>query len=451
MWKTLIHCGWLFSALLSACGAPDPDVEESMSTAGDSTGGKASVRDSGAGGNGGTPKAGAGGSAAGGVREGGSGGTFSGGGGAGAAGAAPGAGGTAPVTPITGTPGVWENVSPAGHPELFDINDPNCSSCNYGSLGVEADPAHPGTFYSPFCYHGVYKSTDWGLTWAKVSKDGGPMDNGGGRLAIAPDGSYMIAWLLYPHNGYQNAAWISTDGAVNFTQYDLPIPDPMYFEISWKDKTRIAGANHQHEINDFFESTDSGHTWVDQGPIFQEPTMGSPALHWIDDDTLLAVDDGDAGDGGGTYRGVRSSSTWPWKWTWTKVSNQQHFHAYHDIFNDQERNVLYNGGAFGIERSTDKGLTWQKVSNNYSSCIVGTATKLYSTANYATGGDFGPWLMVADRSTGTDWVLWKSQPYDGRPAGMINGWASASVGFDGQHYVILGGNWLAGLWRYVEP
>lgn len=429
----------LCAACVLACGSGSGNQAPTAGGYGATTGGSA-----GRAATGGTSTSGSGGSGKSGAT--GSGGSKSGGTGGGSA--TGGSTGTTAVTPITGTPGVWENVSPAGHPELFDMNDPNCSSCNYGVLGVEADPAHPGTFYAPFCYHGLWKSTDWGLTWAEVSEEGGPMDNGGGRVMIAPDGSYMIAWLLYPHNGFQNAAWISTDGGVKFTQYNLPIPDPILFEICWKDKTRVVAANHQHDINHLFESTDSGHTWIDQGSIFQEPTLGSPAIHWIDEDTLLAVDDGDTGDGGGTYRGVRSGSTWPWTWTWTKVSNQQHFHAYHQLFNDHENGVLYSGGAFGIERSTDKGLTWQHVSDTYSSCINGTGTKLYSTANYATGGEWGPWLMVADRATGTDWKLWQNQ---GRPDGMTNGWGWSSVGFDGKHYVVLGGNWLAGIWRYVEP
>ena len=33
---------------------------------------------------------------------------------------------------------------------------------------------------------------------------------------------------------------------------------------------------------------------------------------------------------------------------------------------------------------------------------------------------------------------------------MTNGAKHAAVTFDGSHYVIVSGNWLGGIWRYVE-
>ncbi len=33
---------------------------------------------------------------------------------------------------------------------------------------------------------------------------------------------------------------------------------------------------------------------------------------------------------------------------------------------------------------------------------------------------------------------------------MTNGAKRTAVAFDGSHYVIVSGNWNAGLWRYVE-
>jgi hypothetical protein len=34
---------------------------------------------------------------------------------------------------------------------------------------------------------------------------------------------------------------------------------------------------------------------------------------------------------------------------------------------------------------------------------------------------------------------------------MIDGWKRLSVTFDGKHHILVGGFWLAGIWRYVEP
>src|SRR5262249_51864402 len=156
------------------------------------------------------------------------------------------------------------------------------------------------------------------------------------------------------------------------------------------------------------ESRDGALTWTDQGAMGNGTGSASAAsLVWIDDNTILAVSDGDAGPGNGTWLGVRSGSTWPWSWSWTRVSNQQHWHGDVQVYIDPTTRFIFVGGGFGIQRSTDGGWTWTTVSSTYSGTIVGTATNMYAMASYATNGSggFGPWLMHATRATGgTDWT-----------------------------------------------
>src|SRR6185503_1075286 len=72
---------------------------------------------------------------------------------------APGTGGgpVFPPEPAKGTPGVWEEVTPPG----VDLAD------GFGLGNVVADPVHPNEIYVGG-YGEIYKSTDYGLTWAKL-------------------------------------------------------------------------------------------------------------------------------------------------------------------------------------------------------------------------------------------------------------------------------------------
>jgi hypothetical protein len=341
---------------------------------------------------------------------------------------------------------VWTNVTPVGI-----TLDPNGTAAgptnNYGVQGVFADPAHPGTLYAPVTYQGLWKSTDYGLTWAKVAVTSGPapMDNSRGNLQIAPDGSYMVAAALYPINGIQNGSWKSLNGGLTWSHYNTGATgeDVEGFSIDPNDKTRVLASPHTAPYN-IFESRDSGQTFVNLGPT----GVSFPHFFWLDENTVLAIGDGDNGtNGNGTWRGVRSRSTWPWTWSWTKVSTQQHWHGSSQVYIDPSTGAIFTGGGFGIQKSVDNGASWTTVTSTYSAGIVGTATTLYSTANYANnGGGFGPFLMHASRAAGG--VAWAA---DTGPAAMNNGWIHAAVVFDGAHYVIVAGSWNAGIWRYVEP
>jgi hypothetical protein len=272
------------------------------------------------------------------------------------------------------------------------------------------------------------------------------MDNSSPNIDVATDGSYIISMALYPINGISNGAWKSTNGGQTWTRYQVGAAngdDMGRFAIFPGDSSRVIGGPHSPPYN-MFESRDGGQTWVNQGL----PGGASAAdLAWIDANTVLAISDGDNGAGAGTWRGVRSSSTWPWTWTWTWVSTQQHWHGDSQAYIDPTTKAIFIGGGFGIQKSTDNGATWTTVSNTYSGSIVGTATNIYATANYATGGSFGPWLMHSSRASGgTTWIA------DTNPPAMNNGWLYAASGIQSDgHYVVLGGNWLAGIWRLAEP
>lgn len=241
-----------------------------------------------------------------------------------------------------------------------------------------------------------------------------------------------------------NGAWISINGGQTWTRYAVGAAngdDLGGFDIDPTDKNRIVATPHSPPFH-VFESRDAGHTWTDQGAV---AATTSAEYFWIDDDTLLAVGDGGNNSGPGTLRGSRSGSVWPWTWSWTRVSSQQHWHGWSQIFVDQASGVVFTGGGAGIQKSADRGKTWTTVSTTYSAGIVGTPSTLYSTANYANNGTgFGPWLMSSARATGGN--LWT----DHTAPAMTNGWINAAAVFDGTRWVIVSGNWNAGIWRHVE-
>ena len=98
----------------------------------------------------------------------------------------------------------------------------------------------------------------------------------------------------------------------------------------------------------------------------------------------------------------------------------------------------------GLIRSADLGKTWTQVSNLVANGVYGTSKLIYASYGWATGGNNAPNLQDAALA-GTSWTQRTA------PGGMTNGAKRVGVSSDGTHAVMVSGNWLAGIWRYVEP
>jgi photosystem II stability/assembly factor-like uncharacterized protein len=325
--------------------------------------------------------------------------------------------------PLTGTPGVWENVTPVGI-DLVSL---------FGVLDVLADPVHPGTFYGFVCTQGVYKSTDFGATWAHVSADGSIEGSAPWGEAIAPDGSYMLASTGFKVNA---GAWKSTDGGVTWQSHTIGgNDDPYMFDIDASDKNHAISST--HSIPNIFESTDGGLTWTDRGSA---GTGLSNYVFFVTGSTWLSV--AQAGSAAGTRRTTDRGATW------SDVAPAQHAHGNALIFVEpDQRHVFVGGHDHGVFRSTDGGATFTLVSATRSSVLFATADTLYSMDPGAAAGGTLPVPQSTARSDGTHWAAFSV------PAAMTNGAKRPAVARDPAtgKWVIVSGNWNAGFWRYIEP
>jgi hypothetical protein len=400
----------------------------------------------GAGGSGAISMGGHGGSSAG------AGGAISMGGNGGGAGSAPSkCGGIAiPMgtgNPSGGTVGAWADVTPAG----IDLTSGHFNGDNFGAQDVLVDPARPSDLYAFFCHQGVYKSTDYGQTWAKVNTgtNGAKIDSGkpwGEGIDSNRCRDPNTPPTLYSA-GSQNQFWRSIDGGVNWTGHDLPNdgkarPNDVYdVDVDPYDgKHLIVGF---HEESGLAESTDGGDTWkaitlaggMSAGtswyPFFIDTgDVATTRTTWL---MLTQV----TGSGVGTWRTVDAGKSW------NQVEKNEHQHGGTQLFQNQGAVYMagvYSAQGWGVLRSTDHGATWTHVGSGGSQSVVyGTAKYVYAQA--APFGD----QSQAERAPlpGTTWSTW--------PLTMKDGPKRAAVSNDGSHNIIVGGNWMAGIWRYVEP
>jgi hypothetical protein len=333
--------------------------------------------------------------------------------------------------PATGAPGIWQNVTPKG----LNLSPSLHGGDNYGVQDVVADPARPGDFYAFACYAGAYKSTDFGLTWTKISAAGSPVEMGkpwGEAIDPNPGRNKNVPPALYATLG--TGMYKSTDGGVTWPRSYTPpagyAADPYNIDIDPNDSQHLLMAFHSD--NNLVESKDGGRTWLGRGAVGN--ATASSYVFFVTSTVWLVVSQWT--DSNGTFRSQDSGRTW------TKVSTLEHAHGGSQIY-VAPNGAVYLPGERGLARSTDTGKTWTVVDGTKQNMVLGTASYIYSEHSFAGQGSSDPLLLRS-----TDGMTWSK--YTTAPAGMTSGGKRGAVAFDGKHYVIVTGNWNAGIWRYVE-
>lgn len=347
--------------------------------------------------------------------------------------------------------GKWINVTPAG---VDLVNQLGCH--NFGSITMVADPARPSDLYTQFNCQGVWKSVDYGLTWAGPINvgAGGAGVKGAGGLAIGrgPDGKPPILYSA-GIRGTGMGFWKSTDGGVSWVRYRIaPGGDRQDFyppRVDPYDPEHLLMNGHHMSL--IVRSSDGGRNWteVPMAPGMKQ-TGGTGMIFFID-----------TGDAATTAR------TWLWTaeatggkigtWrtadgghTWTRVDSNEHPHGQMQIYQDASGTVfmpgIYSELGKGVLRSTDFGRSWTHVGGTFDQAVVfGTPSKIYGMYAWACGlCNVNPNMQAAPVPGVTGWSPISTPPE------MTIGAAQTATVFDGTRYIIVTANWQAGLWRYVE-
>ena len=359
-----------------------------------------------------------------------------------------------PAVPPPTTFGTWTNVTPAG----VDLTSTLCS--NFGANSVQVDPAHPSNLYVEFNCQGIWKSTDYGLTWT------GPINTGtNGAASAACSGGITMA----PHSNasppiiYQGCIrgpaigfWKSVDGGVSWTNYQVPASGPTRQDynppvVDPYDESHLLMTG--HEQDHVVESIDGGVTWASvplAAGMLQNNFSGS--IFFIDTGTASTTRGNwlwmgqQSGGIFGTWRTSNSGGTW------AQVDKNEHgFLA--QIYQPDTKGVVYMAGNYsalgnGVLRSADYGQTWAHVGLNITENLVfGTPKVVYAIYGFpfGPGTTTDPTLEVGSQPGNGIWVM------PGTPAAMTQGPAQAAVVNDGTHNIIVTANFNNGLWRYVEP
>jgi len=339
--------------------------------------------------------------------------------------------------------------------------DPNlsCSGCNYGALDVLADPVRPSDFYIFICYQGAWKSVDYGMTWTKVSKgmnsdllESGRPWMGGIDPSTHRDPNTPPA--LYTASGYGShlGLYKSIDGGNSWTIYPLKNTQGAASDDVYSIDVDPGNSNHLiagfHDVG-LSESTDGGKTWttikVPNGfgksvyPKFVlTGSAATTSTTWI---SLAQWEN----NSNGMWRTTDSGKTW------TQVNSKlEHGHGSGEIYQDGKGNIYAAGSSSDgpLQRSADYGVTWAAVKSGMvpQNGVFGTPNYVYAELNGAILDGLDQHLQRSPASDGVNWSDWQPTA----PKGMTNGNKRAAVSYDGSHYVIVTGNYLAGIWRYVE-
>lgn len=361
-----------------------------------------------------------------------------------------------PLLGIQGISGVWTNVTPAS----VSLNpDFGGTASNFGVQQIAVDPVRQQDLYTVVDNQGVWKSTDYGATWLKISNT-----NLRWVMAINPDntrtpGTPPTLWSSA--GSFAGGVAKSTDGGLTWA-YTFPANAQAIASggAGWGDdvyQVLVNPLNKNHLLATFHgmpglsQSLDGGATWSDitcnagQGvslyAFFTNPSPSEISGGATASTTILTVSQWATGEG--TWRTTTTGATW------AKSTTVQHTHGNAQIVTRAGGEVFVPGikgdtSATGVWRSTDYGVTFALVNDGTNqNGLIATPNFTYADMGWATQGTQGQTPQRAAVGNGAAWTNYASWA-------ATNGSVQAAVTTDGSRYAIVSGCRLAGLWRYIE-
>jgi hypothetical protein len=459
--RRVASCLTLALALVACSSSPDDSADANDTAPADGSGGAAALPGSGGGSGGVAARVDSGASGKGGVSSG-VGGGASGGSGTGGhrandAGANTGSGGTRTVGACNGLGpvDVWQNITPAAFTSPPNLEagciavNPNDQSVFAAAGNVTNGAACPAGTTCPSMGTGVYKSTDCGATWTKISTTHNLETGSCFGLLVDP----VNPDTMYYNNGYGTnpTVYKSTDGGVSWDplstdtnhvlQYNfvnstaMDRNDPAHLVVTYHESCAAPYAP-----NCLAESKDGGVTWRQfKGPEANGWVEGGYAA--ILGSTQLFYSSGN----GGWYSG-NSGATWQLTLCW---SGSGCLNINSGVFPARvaSNGVAYvgaiNGGILSSRADPTAtppvllGQTWTKIPSSPAAYdIFDDGVRLYASRDDSTG-----------------------QPYRTAPLGNPAVWtkmASPNISrgskmsaYDPAHHVMYTANNGAGIWRLV--
>lgn len=338
-----------------------------------------------------------------------------------------------------GRVGQWEEITPPefATPDNMEaatiaVNPIDCSV--FATAGNKTNGGDGGT--------GVFKSSDAGATWSKIStgENGSKLETGviwALRIdPVEPDRMYLAS-------GYGNDPTIyrSLDGGVNWTMLDadpddtvndfaqaigMDRDDPRHLVITWHDNCSAP-----HTPNCLSRTKDGGDTWeIIDGPAeFGGWVEGASISIFGPDSYLLAA------DSGGWFTADAGAS-------WAHVVDGVHYGVYGGGVHFAPDGAAYlgmtNSGVFVShgDRGAPLGSTWTLLPGSpQAALVIDDGTSLYATYLHDFGGQPFWRAPLGDAESWTQ----MASPVIGRGA--------VAIDYDATKHLIYSANGVFGMWR----